>query len=417
MADLAPDLEAADLTGAAGVLGAAEDAHSPYGSLGRPADPPLRRDPLSRAHALLAAHPVFDGHNALPWALRLHHGDDLTPGHYYDLDYGEPAVSTDIPRLRQGRVGAQFWSVQVPTALSGDHAISATLEQIDFVYQLVRAYPEALRLAMSADDVTECRNRGRIACLLGSAGGQIIDSSLGALRALHTLGVRSMLLTPDRNTPWADAAADTPCAGGLTAFGEEVVREMNRLGMLIDLSYASTDTMRHTLSITKAPVFLNRCAARNLTNHRHNVPDDVLAQLPRNGGICMVTFAPQRVTGPVGAATVEDVADHLDHVRNVAGAAHVGLGAGFDTDPAEGRPQGLEDVSGYPRLLAELITRGWSFSDLAGLTWGNALRAMRGAEFAAREARHRRGPSTATIDRLDRADRRDRMTRLHWAWT
>lgn len=418
MADLAPDLDAEESPAAAGELASDAAPHRRPRGTPPPSAAPLRGDPLSRALTLLDTHPVFDGHNALPWALRLRHGDDLTPGHYYDLDYGEPAVRTDLPRLAAGRVGGQFWSVQAPGGLSGDRAISATLEQIDFVYALVRAYPEALRMALTADDVVEARARGRVACLLGAASGQAIDSSLGALRSLYQLGVRSMLLTPDRNTPWADAATDTPRAGGLTPFGEEVIREMNRLGMLIDLSYASPDTMRHTLAITKAPVFLHRTACRAVTDHPHNVPDDVLAQLGRNGGVCMVTFTPHRIaSGAAATATVKDVADHLDHVRAVAGPDHVGLGAAYDTDPADGRPQGLEDVTGYPYLIAELIERGWTFPELAGLTCKNMLRAMRGAEFTARSARHRRAPSTATIDRLDRADRRDRMTRMHWAWS
>ncbi|MEV0374783.1 dipeptidase [Streptomyces sp. NPDC050636] len=357
------------------------------------------------ARALLAAHPVVDGCNGLPWALRQRTGDDSAPGRRVDLDQGEASLCTDIPRLRAGGVGGQFWSLRVPSELTGEQAVSATLEQIDFVRALVRTHPEALRLALTADDVTEARNHGRIASLLGPAGGHAIDSSLSVLRAFHRLGVRALALTADRNTPWADSATDEPKAGGLTPFGEEVVREMNRLGMLIDLSCASADTMRHTLAVAKSPAFLCSTAARAVTGHVRNVPDDVLSQLPRNGGICMVTFTPEYIARAGAPVSVQDIADHLDHVRTVAGPDHVGIGAGFDTDretdTAHRGP--LPDVASYPQLIAELIDRGWSVRDLAGLTWGNALRALRGAESAARSVRGRRVPSTATIGRLDGA--------------
>ncbi|UNO44112.1 dipeptidase [Streptomyces sp. MST-110588] len=366
-----------------------------------PTPAPVRRDPLARATALLAAHPVVDGLNGLPWALRVQTGHDLAPGHRFDLDYGEPRVQTDIPRLRAGGVGGQFWSVQVPDDLCGSRAVSATLEQIDFVRALVRAYPEALRLALGADDFAEARNRDRIASLLGPAGGHAIDSSLGTLRSLYRLGLRSLTLTQRHHTPWADAAADPPRAGGLTAFGEEVVREMNRLGMLVDLSYASADTMRHTLAVTRSPVIIGSTGARALTDHPCNVPDDVLERLPGNGGVCTITFASERITRGPGLARVQDIADHLDHVRNVAGPGHVALAAGYDTDLGPDVP--FPDVSGYPHLIAELVRRDWSFKDLSWLTWGNALRVLHGTEFISRYIRYRRAPSTATIDRLDGA--------------
>ncbi|ARF55633.1 hypothetical protein B1H19_16895 [Streptomyces gilvosporeus] len=400
MADLAP-AEPTDPTGAPEISGALDSPE--FADPDRTAGPlPLiPRGPVARARALLAAHPVVDGCNGLPWALRRRTGHDLTPGHHFDLDQGETGVRTDLPRLRAGGVGGQFWSLQVPAELTGEAAVSATLEQIDFVHALVRAYPDTLHLALTADDMAEARNGGRIASLLGSAGGHAIDSSLGVLRCFHRLGVRSLALTADRNTPWADSATDAPRAGGLTVFGEEVVREMNRLGMLIDLSWCSADTMRHTLALTRAPVIWTRTAACAVSGHPRNVPDEVLSLVPRNGGVCMVTFAPEQLTDGGGPAGVQDIADHLDHLRTVAGPDHIGLGAGFDTDPATAHRSPLPDVAGYPLLIAELIDRGWSFHDLAALTWGNVLRALRGVESVARSVRGRRSPSTATIERLD----------------
>ncbi|AJT66684.3 Dipeptidase 3 [Streptomyces lydicus] len=394
MADLAP-AELTDPAGAPEISGATPGDGS-AGPL-----PLGLRGPLARARALLATHPVVDGCNGLPWSLRRRSGHDPTPGHRFDLDHGETGVRTDIPRLRAGGIGGQFWSLQVPAELTGEAAVTATLEQIDFVHALIRTYPGALHLALSADDLTEARDHGRIASLLGSAAGHAIDSSLGVLRSFYRLGVRSLSLTADRSTPWADSATDEPRAGGLTVFGEEVVREMNRLGMLIDLTWCSADTMRHTLEITRSPVLWCHTAARAVCAHPRNVPDEVLSLLPRNGGVCMVTFTPEHLTPGSGPASVQDIADHLDHIRAVAGPDHVGLGAGFDTDPATAHRSPVPDVAGYPLLLAELIDRGWSFRDLAGLTWGNVLRAVRGAECAARAARGRRAPSTATIERLD----------------
>ncbi|MFH8567416.1 dipeptidase [Streptomyces sp. NPDC017993] len=402
-----------------GIPGAAEDpeepehpeapadagADAPTGRLTpcRPPLPPHLRGPLGRARALLAAHPVVDGCNGLPWALRQHTGRNRKPGHRLALDRGETRVRTDIPRLRAGGVGGQFWSLQVPSELTGAPAAEATLAQIRLVRALVRSYPDALRLALCADDVTEAHHHGRIASLLGPASGHALDSSLDVLRTFHRRGVRALELTGDHNTPWADSATDEPKAGGLTPFGEEVVREMNRLGMLVDLSAGSADTMRHALAVSRAPVFWCQAAARSVTDHPRNIPDEVLAQLARNGGVCMVTFRPERIVCGTAPASVQHIADHLDHVRAVAGPDHVGLGAGFDTDPATVHRSPLPDVAGYPQLIAELIDRGWSFRDLAGLTRGNALRALRGAEAAARSLRGRRVPSKATIERLDGA--------------
>jgi membrane dipeptidase len=416
------------------------DPLAPFGTAepAAPSEPPpagqavLRATPLDRARKLLAHHPVVDGHNNLPWALC---GSGRRDPGRVDLAIGEPGLHTDLPRLRVGGVGAQFWAVHASPRLQGDHALSTTLDQIDTVRGLVRSYSDTLRLVTTADQIPEARNYGRIAALLGVVGGHCLDNSLGTLRALHALGVRYLALTHDRNTAWADSAADEPACGGLSPFGEEVVCEMNRLGMLVDLSQSAPRTMRHVLDISKAPVIFSHSAVRARCDHPANVPDDVLQLLPRNGGVCMVTFAPQYVSqavadwlrgaqealskrgddgdggpatladyaaaNPCPVATVADVADHIEHVRDLAGVDHVALGGDFDGTPQH--PAGLEDVSCYPVLIAELLERGWSEADLAKLTWHNPIRALRGAEFTARSAQRRRAPSTATIGRLDGA--------------
>ncbi|SFF08050.1 membrane dipeptidase [Actinacidiphila alni] len=394
-------------------------------------------DPLTHARELLAAHPVVDGHNDLPWALR-HQVS-------YDLDRLDIAADqsdrlhTDIPRLRAGGVGAQFWSVYVSVELTGGEAVTATLEQIDVVRRLTERYPADLRLALTADDMEAARAEGRIASLMGAEGGHSIDCSLGTLRGLYELGVRYMTLTHNDNTPWADSATDKPAAGGLTAFGEEVVREMNRLGMLVDLSHVAPDTMRAALRVAQAPVLFSHSSARAVCDHVRNIPDDVLAALPGNGGVAMATFVPKFIlpaaiewtlaadenmrahglhpldTTPEGMtvqrayeaahprplATAATVADHLDHMREVAGVDHIGLGG--DYDGTAFTPADLADVSGYPHLIAELVRRGWSDADLAKLTWRNAVRVLRDAETAAVAIRARRGPSAATIEQLDGA--------------
>lgn len=398
---------------------------------GYPADPEL----LERARALLARWPVVDGHNDLPWALRQQVR--------YDLDRRDIATDqrahlhTDLARLRAGGVGAQFWSVYVRADLQGDAAVSATLEQIDCVRALVQRYPGDLLPAQSADEMESARARGRIASLMGAEGGHSIACSLPTLRALHQLGVRYMTLTHNDNVPWADSATDKPVAGGLTRFGEEVVREMNRLGMLVDLSHVSADTMRHALRVTRAPVVFSHSSSRAVCDHPRNIPDDVLEQLPANGGIAMVTFVPKFVlpeavewskaaeenleqhgfhalettpearavheefeaAHPRPVATVATVADHLDHMREVAGIDHLGIGG--DYDGTSFTPAGLDDVSGYPNLIAELLGRGWSGDDLSKLTWANAVRVLREAEGRARELRRTEKPSIATIDQLD----------------
>ncbi|MFD8786631.1 dipeptidase [Kitasatospora sp. NPDC059599] len=392
---------------------------------------------LDRARALLRAAPVVDGHNDLPWAMREQAGYDLGA---LDLAADQSdRLHTDLARLAEGGVGAQFWSVYVPASLAGDHAVSATLEQIDFVHALVERYPDRLRLARTADDIEAARAEGRIASLMGAEGGHSIDCSLATLRALYELGVRYLTLTHNDNVPWADSATDKPVAGGLTRFGEEVVREMNRLGMLVDLSHVSADTMRDALRVTEAPVVFSHSSARAVCDHPRNVPDDVLAQLPANGGVAMATFVPKFIlpaaiewtlaadenmrahgfhpldTTPAGMdhqrafeaahprpiATPATVADHLDHMREVAGIDHIGIGGDFDGTAF--LPDGLDSVAGYPNLVAELLRRHWSEADLAKLTWHNAVRVLRDAESAAAGLRASRRPSIATIAQLDGA--------------
>ncbi|MCF3120817.1 MULTISPECIES: dipeptidase [Streptomyces] len=390
---------------------------------------------LEEARSLLAEFPVVDGHNDLPWALREKAG--------YDIDRLDIAADqsgrlhTDIARLRAGGVGAQFWSVYVRTDLSGDAAVSATLEQIDCVEQLLTRYPADLGRALTAADMTKVRGEGRVASLMGAEGGHSINNSLATLRAFHTLGVRYMTLTHNDNIAWADSATDEPGVGGLSPFGHEVVREMNRVGMLVDLSHVAATTMRAALDTSVAPVIFSHSSSRAVCDHPRNIPDDVLERLPANGGVAMATFVPKfvlqaavdwtlaadenmRAHGfhhldttpeamkvheafeertPRPVATTATVADHLDHMREVAGIDHIGIGG--DYDGTAFTPAGLDDVAGYPNLIAELLTRGWSKPDLAKLTWQNAVRVLGAAEDVARDVQSRRGPSVATLEQLD----------------
>ncbi|MEW2046387.1 dipeptidase [Streptomyces sp. NPDC005476] len=388
---------------------------------------------LDAARELLREFPVADGHNDLPWALR----EQVR----YDLDARDIATDqhahlhTDIPRLRAGGVGAQYWSVYVRADLPD--AVPATLEQIDCVRRLIARHPRDLRAALTAADMEAARAEGRIASLMGAEGGHSIANSLGTLRGLYALGVRYMTLTHNDNVDWADSATDVPRAGGLSSFGREVVREMNREGMLVDLSHVAATTMRDALDATAAPVIFSHSSARAVCDHPRNIPDDVLERLPANGGMAMVTFVPKFVlqaavdwtaaaddnmrahgfhhlattpeamkvhrafeeTNPRPVATVATVADHLDHMREVAGIDHLGIGG--DYDGTAFTPDGLDDVSGYPRLIAELLDRGWSGPDLTKLTWRNAVRVLGAAEDVARDLRATRSPSHATIESLD----------------
>ncbi|MFE0516174.1 dipeptidase [Streptomyces sp. NPDC058964] len=385
------------------------------------------------ARELLREFPVVDGHNDLPWALREQVRYDLGAR---DIAAPQNAhLHTDIPRLREGGVGAQYWSVYVRSDLPG--AVTATLEQIDCVRQLIARHPKDLATALTAADMETARGEGRIASLMGAEGGHSIANSLGTLRGLYGLGVRYMTLTHNDNNDWADSATDKPNVGGLSAFGREVVREMNRLGMLVDLSHVAATTMRAALDTTSAPVIFSHSSARAVCDHPRNIPDDVLERLPANGGVAMVTFVPKFVlqaavdwtaaadenmrahgfhhldttaeamkvhrafeeNTPRPIATVSTVADHLDHMREVAGIDHLGIGG--DYDGTAFTPDGLNDVSGYPNLIAELLDRGWSRPDLAKLTWQNAVRVLGAAEDVARGLRVTRGPSNATIERLD----------------
>ncbi|WP_338090875.1 dipeptidase [Planosporangium thailandense] len=377
---------------------------------------------------------IFDGHNDLAWQLRLRVRYDFDA---LDIatDQSASGLHTDLPRLRAGGVGAQYWSVFVPCDLAGHDAVSATLEQVDAVRRLVARHPEHLALATTADEVERARSEGRIASLLGAEGGHSINCSLGTLRMLYELEVRYLTLTHTRNTPWADSATDEASVGGLSPFGHEVVREMNRLGMLVDLSHVAPATMHAALDTSLAPAFFSHSSARAVCDHPRNVPDDVLTRVRDSDGVVMVTFVPwfvntecrdwmvaeQRLrdtypdegpdweaahakwlrANPWPACTVADVADHVEHVREVAGVDHVGLGGDFDG--CETMPDGLADVSAYPALLAELADRGWSEAELARLAWHNALRVLRETESVAAAVRRERGPSVATIDEPDTA--------------
>ncbi|MEV8598070.1 dipeptidase [Streptomyces sp. NPDC052012] len=377
MADLQDDLYPA------GEVGRVDDLTEPYPAeavvvTAEPYQPVSDPDdaPLTRARVILAAHPVADGYSGLPWALR------HLP--YYDLDLGESAVDADVPRLRRGHVGAVFWALHLPEGIDGDRAVGATLDQLDLAKEVVAAHPEGLRPARTTGQITDARNCGRVAVLFGPAGAAALGDSLGVLRSLHVLGLRVLTLT---GTSWASAA-------GLTRFGEEVVREMNRVGMIADLSYASPETVQRVLTISKAPVLFSRSAARALRPHPANLPDELLTEVGEARGLVLVPLTAEQ-TGP----TVRDVADHLDHVRSLAGADCVGLSGTYDTGTAH--PQELGDTSCYPRLIAELLRRGWEESEVALLTWGNLQRVLRGADFTARAAQQRRPPSTATIADLD----------------
>jgi membrane dipeptidase len=390
-----------------------------------------QNDPLVRARALHKQVPLIDGHNDYPWALR-----GLDPGRDFsvaDITGSVPKLMTDIPRLRQGGVGAQFWSVYVPSTMQGREAVRATLEQIDIVHRMARRWPETFELARTAADVERVFKNGRIASMIGMEGGHSIDSSLAALRMMHALGAGYMTLTHSANVPWADSATDKPALGGLSPFGEEVVREMNWLGMIVDLSHVSAETMEDALRVSAAPVIFSHSSARAVCNVPRNVPDNILQMVPKNGGVVMVTFVPgfisqevadygQKVTAqqrslraqfpnneayaaaglerwrienPEPRATLQHVADHIDHIRKIAGIDHIGLGGDFDGISSV--VQGLEDVSTYPALTAELLKRGYTDQDVKKILGLNVLRVMRQAERVSTELKKKRGPSTAVL--------------------
>lgn len=373
---------------------------------------------LARAHRLLKKAILFDGHNDLPWAIR---DDAQARGNValYDLRQTTPG-NTDLDRLKRGHVGAQFWSVYTPGDTGGGYA-RTQLEQIDIARQVIARYPESLRLATSVAEIRAAHRAGRIASLLGIEGGHAIENSLGALRAYYDLGVRYMTLTHNAHTDWADSAAQLPKHDGLTAFGEQVVLEMNRLGMLVDLSHTADATVEDALRVSKAPVIFSHSSARALCDVPRNVPDALLRKLRDNGGVVMVTFVAgfidpeiarleratrdeikrrtegmspeerERVSEEIMSrvqfpkATIAQVADHIEHIRKIAGVEHIGIGADYDGNSLW--PEGLEDVSTYPNLFAELIRRGWSDADLKLLAGENILRVMAEAEAVSRAMR------------------------------
>ncbi len=394
-------------------------------------------DAATRVARILAATPLIDGHNDLPWELRERYQGDLgaidlskdtahvAPPQAVGSDGEVTApLMTDIPRLRAGHVGGQFWSVWIPVGVQGSAAVQMTLEQIDLVKRMAARYPRDLEMAYTAADIRRIHQSHKVASLIGIEGGHQINQSLAVLRQMYDAGARYMTLTHTTNTEWADSATDSPVHHGLTPFGVQVVHEMNRLGMLVDLSHVSPDTMRAALAATSAPVIFSHSSARALDDHPRNVPDDVLRQVAANGGIVMVNFAPGYVSDatnrweadyqaektrnnsppyaglyigqpdraaaalalwvqahPVPPATLAQVADHIEHIRQIAGIDHVGLGSDFDGIPTT--PVGLEGVDRYPALLEELLRRGWSDADIAKLAGGNLLRVLSGAEAVA----------------------------------
>jgi len=394
--------------------------------------------PEQRVERVLAKTPIIDGHNDLPWEIRDAYDLWRKP---LDLDADtsrlEARLQTDLPRMRKGGVGAQFWSVWIPADLKGDEAIRVTLEQIDVVHRMVARYPARLEMASTAADIRRIEKAGRIASLIGIEGGHQIGDSPAALRQFHALGARYMTLTHSKNNDWADSGTDDPAHDGLTAFGRAIVREMNRLGMIVDLSHVSPKTMHDALTATKAPIIFSHSNARALMDHGRNVPDDVLERLPANGGVVMVNFFPGFISeayrrraaerdaedarlknlysgqperrkaaldawdkaNPAVDATLAEVANHIEHIRRIAGADHVGIGSDFDGISGTA-PKGLEGVETYPALLAELARRGWSDSDLAKLAGGNVLRAMERAERVAAGMKSE-PPLIATREMLD----------------
>ena len=387
----------------------------------------------ARVRAILRTTPLIDGHNDLPWALREDHGNDP---YAVDLatDLTATGLHTDIPRLRTGGVGAQLWSVYVPAVLTPTEAARETFEQIDTVRRIVAAHPDAFELATTADDIVRIHRAGKIASLMGMEGGYSIDDSLGLLRQFHAAGARYMTLTHSKTTTWADSATDAPKWGGLNPFGEAVVREMNRLGMMVDLSHVSEETMLDSLRVSDAPVIFSHSSARAVTGHPRNVPDSVLRLMPEDGGIVMVTFvpgfidetvrawnadraaedarlkalnpgAPDAVTAGLAAwteahqiprAAVSDLLAHIQHVRDVAGIDHVGLGGDFDGIDA--LPEGITGVDAYPAILAALMQAGWTEADIRKIAGENMLRVMRAVEaVAASKAGERPGMAVNVV--------------------
>lgn len=398
-----------------------------------------RNDVAARVDRILRKVPLIDGHNDLPSQYL-----DRVKYHLAQIDIRKdqsrltPPLHTDIPRLRKGRVGGQFWSAYVPATLGSAEAVRAVLEQIDVVHRLDETYPDTFELARTADDVERIHRSGKIASLIGVEGGHCIGNSLAVLRQLYRAGARYMTLTHSANTDWADSATADPVHGGLTPFGRQVTAEMNRLGMLVDLSHVAPTTMHDVLDVAAAPVVFTHSSARALTDHPRNVPDDVLRRVKEKDGVVMVTWVPGFVSekvrahgaakdaeearlkalyrgqpekvkaelarweaaNPAPRATVQDVADHIDHVVRVAGPAHVGVGA--DLDGITTTPEGLDSVATYPTLFAELVRRGYTDGQLEGIAGRNALRVMRKVEAAAARLQRERPASDVRIDEVDK---------------
>jgi membrane dipeptidase len=411
---------------------------------------PSERNFSARIERVLAATPLIDGHNDLPWEIRERFKGRLAA---FDLKAdtsrlpvaaGTPALMTDIPRLRAGHVGAQFWSVWIPAQTKGFEAVQMTVEQIDLVKDMTRHYPADLEMAYTAADIRRIHRAGRIASLIGIEGGHQINNSLAVLRQMYDLGARYLTLTHSSNTDWADSATDNPAHHGLTAFGREVVKEMNRTGMLVDLSHVSEETMRGALAVTRSPVIFSHSSARALIDHPRDVADDVLKMVATNGGVVMVNFFPGYVSEarnrwladraaeqarfssppfdglyigqperasaalaawdqehPMPVVTLGEVADHIEHIRRVAGVDHVGLGSDFDGIP--NTPVGLEGVDRYPALLTELMRRGWTDAEIAKVAGENVLRVMSAAEAESLQLRRSESASMATLSELDGA--------------
>jgi len=353
--------------------------------------------PEQRVARILSEVPLVDGHNDLPGKIREIRTQEGDVG-LYDLR-SRTEGDTDFPRLQAGMVGAQFWSVHVDVA--HPRPAMQQLEQIDIAHRIIEGYPDELEFAGSASDVERVFGKGKIASMLGIEGGHVIENSLGALRAFYAAGVRYMGLTHFSNTDWADSGTDSVVVGGLSPFGEEVVREMNRMGMIVDLAHTSDGTMSDALNVAEAPVIFSHAAARALADHPRNVPDSILTRLRDNGGVLMQLFYPPYLDpeSESPSATVADVADHIEHIRDVAGIDHVGIGSDFDGIPEY--VTGLEDVSTYPALFVELVDRGWSDDDLRKLAGENLLRVMREVESTARHLQRERPPSTRTIEEMD----------------
>lgn len=407
-------------------------------ALAGPADVPANAV-AARIDRILREVPLIDGHNDLPWQY-----EERVKDHLAQIDIRQdqskltPPLHTDIPRLREGRIGGQFWSVYIPATLKGADAVRAVMEQIDVVHRLDELYSDTFELARTADDVVRIHHSGKIASLIGMEGGHSIGNSLGVLRQLYANGARYMTITHSENNDWADSATADPVHGGLTPFGKLVIGEMNRLGMLVDLSHVAPKTMHDVLDVAAAPVIFSHSSTRALVDHPRNVPDDVLRRLPENDGVVMVSWVPTfssekarardaakeaeearikalyrgqpdkvkaalaqwEAANPAPRATVQDIADHIDHVVQVAGATHVGLGA--DLDGITTTPEGLDSVATYPKLFAELIRRGYTDEQLKGIAGLNVLRVMRKAEAVAARLQKERPPADARIEEVDK---------------